>query len=357
MEVNKEKSAEEVRQLTASTEDHSNEISELRGFVSDKLEETRQLMSEFEEQTLERLEGNNSSGVETGRIITTGGDTERYGHIQKELNQWKSLTEQKNLNVFKEISNALKTMKQEWRKENDDLVGEISSLGDTLRELKKSQPSELKKSVQAIVAIFNNEFDVLAEELEALTDMIALAKRENEKALKEGLARQRESLLEEVKVMVNSKGKELTLYTDKGVNRSEETLRTAISKEGSYVTEKLGQRMEKTESSLSSLEGVVKKSGLMQNAQLEEYSVRLKKFNDNYKDYLEEQRKEDMRKRNELEEAMRKNANNLMDIYYKKSEFLVDGLKSNIEMAQMKQQLENSQALETTRDQLKKDML
>ena len=50
---------------------------------------------------------------------------------------------------------------------------------------------------------------------------------------------------------------------------------------------------------------------------------------------------------------MRKNANNLMDIYYKKSEFLVDGLKNNIEISQKKQQLEATQAIEATRDQLK----
>ena len=33
---------------------------------------------------------------------------------------------------------------------------------------------------------------------------------------------------------------------------------------------------------------------------------------------------------------MRKNSTTLMDIYYKKAEFLVDGLKNNIEVAQMK---------------------
>jgi hypothetical protein len=33
---------------------------------------------------------------------------------------------------------------------------------------------------------------------------------------------------------------------------------------------------------------------------------------------------------------MRKNSSNLMDICYKKCEFLVDGLKGNIEVAQMK---------------------
>jgi hypothetical protein len=49
----------------------------------------------------------------------------------------------------------------------------------------------------------------------------------------------------------------------------------------------------------------------------------MKQFNENYKEYLEEQRKEDLKKRIDLEDNMRKNAGNLMDIAYKKSEFLV----------------------------------
>jgi len=49
-------------------------------------------------------------------------DSEKLSFFQKEINQWKSLTEQKNLNVFKEISTTLKTMKLEWRKENDEMV-------------------------------------------------------------------------------------------------------------------------------------------------------------------------------------------------------------------------------------------
>jgi len=44
------------------------------------------------------------------------------------MNHWKSITEQKNLNVFKEISNTLKAMKLEWRKENDELVSEVAAL-------------------------------------------------------------------------------------------------------------------------------------------------------------------------------------------------------------------------------------
>ena len=80
----------------------------------------------------------------------------------------------------------------------------------------------------------------------------------------------------------------------------------------------------------------IKKANLLTNSQLEDYSLKLKGFNDSYKDYLEEQRKEDMKKRMDLEDTMRKNASSLMDICYKKCEFLVDGLKSNIEVSQMK---------------------
>jgi uncharacterized protein YpbB len=97
----------------------------------------------------------------------------------------------------------------------------------------------------------------------------------------------------------------------------------------------------------------MKKMNLLTNAQLEDYSLKLKVFNDSYKEYLEEQRKEDMKKRMEMEEAMRKNASSLMDICYKKCEFLVDGLKSNIEVAQMKERVETAQALEAAKDELK----
>lgn len=44
--------------------------------------------------------------------------------------------------------------------------------------VKKSVPLEIKKSVQTIITIFNNEFDTLAQELETITDMIALSKKE-----------------------------------------------------------------------------------------------------------------------------------------------------------------------------------
>lgn len=42
-----------------------------------------------------------------------------------------------------------------------------------------------------------------------------------------------------------------------------------------------------------------------------------------------------------------------MDICYKKSQFLVDGLKNNIEIAQMKEKVEAAQALDAAKDELK----
>ncbi len=50
---------------------------------------------------------------------------------------------------------------------------------------------------------------------------------------------------------------------------------------------------------------------------------------------------------------MRKNASSLMDIAYKKCEYLVEGLKNNIQVAQMKEKVEATQALDSAKDELK----
>ena len=90
-----------------------------------------------------------------------------------------------------------------------------------------------------------------------------------------------------------------------------------VTKEIKFSNESLSQRIDKAESSVLTLDTSVKKMNGLTNSQLEDYSHKLKGFNDSYKDYLEEQRKEDMKKRNDLEESMRKNSSNLMDICYK----------------------------------------
>lgn len=85
--------------------------------------------------------------------------------------------------------------------------------------MKKSGPSELKKSVQAIITIFNNEFDVLAEELESLTQMIALSKKETEKYFKEQISKQNSQSAEAIRQLISQKNKESNQYTDKAINR------------------------------------------------------------------------------------------------------------------------------------------
>ena len=79
----------------------------------------------------------------------------------------------------------------------------------------------MKKIVQALAAIFNNQFDVLAEQLQTLTDMISLAKKENTKQFKEGLKKLREEINQQIKNTVDQKSKENNQYTDKLLNRSE----------------------------------------------------------------------------------------------------------------------------------------
>ena len=79
----------------------------------------------------------------------------------------------------------------------------------------------MKKIVQALATIFNNQFDVLAEQLQTLTDMISLAKKENTKQFKEGLKKLREEINQQIKNTVDQKSKENNQYTDKLLNRSE----------------------------------------------------------------------------------------------------------------------------------------
>lgn len=134
-------------------------------------------------------------------------------------------------------------------------------------------------------------------------------------------------------------------------------MKTHFAKEIRFSFESLSQRIDKNEALTSQLQTSMKKMNLLTASQLEEYSIKLKDFNDNYKDYLEQQRKEDMKKRMELEENMRKNASNLMDVCYKKSQFLVEGLKNTIEVSQMKEKVEAAQALDAAKDELRVSIL
>lgn len=78
------------------------------------------------------------------------------------------------------------------------------------------------------------------------------------------------------------------------------------------------QKNANIEAELNQVSQSTKKTLLSTTSQLEQFSLKLKKFNQDFKDHIEQQRKDNMKKSIELEEAMRKNTNNIMEIYYKK---------------------------------------
>lgn len=101
----------------------------------------------------------------------------------------------------------------EWKKENDEITSEIGSFKESVTNIKKSVPMEIKKSVQAIITIFNNEFDTLAEELDTLIEMIALAKKQNQKFVKEEIKKNTNDIMVKVKEMINSSQKQANIHT------------------------------------------------------------------------------------------------------------------------------------------------
>ena len=119
LDIARQKTAEDVKQVSLVQQQFSHQIAELSSFITARLEENRQIISEFEEQAVQPQKGD--SRVANNRESPTL-DNEKLSFLQKDIYQWKALTEQKNLNVFKEISTTLKTMKLEWRKENDEMV-------------------------------------------------------------------------------------------------------------------------------------------------------------------------------------------------------------------------------------------
>lgn len=79
-----------------------------------------------------------------------------------------------------------------------------------------------------MVTVFNNEFDALAQELETITDMMALSKKEIEKFVKEELKKSEQEIIKQVKQLIKSSSKETTLTAEKNLTRQEESLKTYI---------------------------------------------------------------------------------------------------------------------------------
>lgn len=56
LDISRERSADELKQVSTMQQEINNEMVEMRNFVTTKLDENRQFMSEFEDQTNDLLQ-------------------------------------------------------------------------------------------------------------------------------------------------------------------------------------------------------------------------------------------------------------------------------------------------------------
>ena len=78
-------------------------------------------------------------------------------------------------------------------------------------------------------------------------------------------------------------------------------MRGHVEQENKFLKDLLTQKHNSIETEVEQVAQSNKKNNLNTSSQLEDFTLKLKSFNENYKDYLEEQRKDDLRKRIELE--------------------------------------------------------
>ena len=121
----KDKLSSQLNDLSNETEELKGEMVDVKGYVNTKIEENREMIMEMEEEVIERETMN--SGIKASNVNRTGQKSEDFTKLERDVQNWKAATEQKNLNVFKEISSALKSMKIEWKKENDELSSLVGS--------------------------------------------------------------------------------------------------------------------------------------------------------------------------------------------------------------------------------------
>ena len=121
----KDKLSSQLNDLNNETEELKGEMVDIKGYVNNKIEENREMIMEMEEEVIERETMN--SGIKASNVNRAGQKSEDFTKLERDVQNWKAVTEQKNLNVFKEISSALKSMKIEWKKENDELSSLVGS--------------------------------------------------------------------------------------------------------------------------------------------------------------------------------------------------------------------------------------
>lgn len=73
--------------------------------------------------------------------------------------------------------------------------------------------------------------------------MIALSKREGEKAMKEEIAKMNQQIMEETKAIMSQKNKEGNMYTDKAVLKNDENLKAFINREMKLMSDASNKRI------------------------------------------------------------------------------------------------------------------
>lgn len=135
--------------------------------TNQKLEDYKTLIVNVQSSALESLE--------RAKARESGADIDK---IKEELSEWKQLTEQKNLNVFRQISNAMKIMRMQWRKEHDDLSKEIEETNKAVKQTRQSLAKRFEKDLREVGQTMAEHFDAFTAELEQVNDLVALSKKE-----------------------------------------------------------------------------------------------------------------------------------------------------------------------------------
>lgn len=78
--------------------------------------------------------------------------------LKEELAEWKKLSEQKNLNVFREISNAMKILRMEWRKEHDELSQDFQETSKSIKQIRQSVNKRVDKELLSITQVIAEQF-------------------------------------------------------------------------------------------------------------------------------------------------------------------------------------------------------
>lgn len=78
--------------------------------------------------------------------------------LKEELAEWKKLSEQKNLNVFREISNAMKILRMEWRKEHDELSKDFQETSKSIKQIRQSVNKRVDKELLSITQVIAEQF-------------------------------------------------------------------------------------------------------------------------------------------------------------------------------------------------------